>query len=144
MPVAVDGRHDICAIPRKTGSLCFVTFKSVSLGHPLIVAFFLCTLILWWRAFRVLYCWWWWWWCSQNPDNKVAEDMFMKIAKAYEALTDATVRTKHAVMMRDPSFDPLTDRPPILTLAPLYQKRRLRVQKYRTRIIQSMTLWPVI
>lgn len=34
---------------------------------------------------------------SQNPDNKVAEDMFMKIAKAYEALTDATVRTKHAV-----------------------------------------------
>lgn len=30
--------------------------------------------------------------CRQNPDNKVAEDMFMKIAKAYEALTDPTVR----------------------------------------------------
>ena len=28
---------------------------------------------------------------SQNPDNKVAEDMFMKIAKAYEALTDPQV-----------------------------------------------------
>ncbi|CAM9348933.1 unnamed protein product [Ascophyllum nodosum] len=27
---------------------------------------------------------------DKNPDNKVAEDMFMKIAKAYEALTDAT------------------------------------------------------
>lgn len=28
----------------------------------------------------------------QNPDNKVAEDMFMKIAKAYEALTDPQVK----------------------------------------------------
>lgn len=28
----------------------------------------------------------------QNPDNKVAEDMFVKITKAYEALTDAAVR----------------------------------------------------
>ncbi|CAM9371039.1 unnamed protein product [Ectocarpus sp. 12 AP-2014] len=27
---------------------------------------------------------------DKNPDNKVAEDMFMKIAKAYEALTDQT------------------------------------------------------
>jgi DnaJ domain len=29
---------------------------------------------------------------DKNPGNKMAEDMFMKIAKAYEALTDATVR----------------------------------------------------
>jgi DnaJ domain len=28
---------------------------------------------------------------DKNPGNKMAEDMFMKIAKAYEALTDATV-----------------------------------------------------
>lgn len=33
----------------------------------------------------------------QNPDNKVAEDMFMKIAKAYEALTDPTVSSKEGV-----------------------------------------------
>lgn len=33
--------------------------------------------------------------CSQNPDNKVAEDMFMKIAKAYEALTDPQVSKEH-------------------------------------------------
>ena len=28
---------------------------------------------------------------DKNPGNKMAEDMFMKIAKAYEALTDAQV-----------------------------------------------------
>ena len=29
---------------------------------------------------------------DKNPNNKMAEDMFMKIAKAYEALTNAKVK----------------------------------------------------
>jgi preprotein translocase subunit Sec63 len=35
---------------------------------------------------------------DKNPGNKMAEDMFMKIAKAYEALTDATVRPPTAAL----------------------------------------------
>jgi DnaJ domain len=37
---------------------------------------------------------------DKNPGNKMAEDMFMKIAKAYEALTDATVRALTATHTR--------------------------------------------
>lgn len=60
-------------MPERDKCLCCPLTLVVLLPFPSLCFFFLLYLV-------------------QNPGNPVAEDMFMKIAKAYEALTDAQVR----------------------------------------------------
>ena len=75
----------------------------------------------------------------QNPDNKVAEDMFMKIAKAYEALTDQQVRMRATRRKLYPSitvsFIPSCKLAALLLLGQDRSKRSMKIVTYMAECI---------